>query len=292
MAKIISLSELSSDELFEAFSAAFSDYEITLNRAEHDKMLLRRGFNPELSFGAIADGRLVSFTCNGIGFYNGNLTAYDTGTGTLKEYRGKGLATEVFKESLPVLKKAGIRQYLLEVLQHNQPAVKVYMNLGFKVTREFNYFVTDKQNVQPPVAKIPAGLSISEIKFNELGDVYDFWDYAPSWQNSFDAILRKPEDFRVFAAMDGGRAVAYGIIEPESGDITQLAVHPEYRRVKIGSAILAKLVSVNNHSHLKLINSEVHCTALTTFCECAGLTLSGKQFEMILPLDEGVVSVR
>lgn len=92
--------------------------------------------------------------------------------------------------------------------------------------------------------------------------------------------------------MDGGRTVAYGIIEPESGDITQLAVHPEYRRVKIGSAILAKLVSVNNHSHLKLINSEVHCTALTTFCESAGLSLSGKQFEMILPLDEVVVSVR
>jgi ribosomal protein S18 acetylase RimI-like enzyme len=142
------------------------------------------------------------------------------------------------------------------------------------------------------MAEISAGLNILEIKYNELGDVSDFWDYTPSWQNSFDAILRKPEDFRVFAAMDGGRTVAYGIIEPESGDITQLAVHPDYRRLKTGSAILAKLVSVSKHSRIKLINSEVHCTALTTFCESAGLHLSGKQFEMILPLDEDVVSGR
>lgn len=67
-------------------------------------------------------------------------TAYDTGTGTLKEYRGTGLGTEIFRHSMPHLRRAGVGQYLLEVLQYNTRAVSVYRNLGFETVREFNYF--------------------------------------------------------------------------------------------------------------------------------------------------------
>jgi ribosomal protein S18 acetylase RimI-like enzyme len=111
-------------------------------------MLKRRGFNPDLSFAAFDNNEIVSFTFNGIGNFNGIPTAYDTGTGTLKSHRGKGLATQIFEYSIPYLREAGIRQYLLEVLQHNTKAVSVYKNLGFKTSREFNYFA--QKNELPP----------------------------------------------------------------------------------------------------------------------------------------------
>jgi ribosomal protein S18 acetylase RimI-like enzyme len=79
-----------------------------------------------LSFGAFKNEDLLAFTFNGIGEYHGIKTAYDTGTGTLKEYRGQGLAKCIFQHSLPFLEEAGIRQYLLEVLQHNEGAVALY----------------------------------------------------------------------------------------------------------------------------------------------------------------------
>ena len=88
--RIKSLKDTSFDELFEAFRQAFAEYEMQLNRAELQAMLKRRGFDPELSFAAFDRDKIVSFTCNGIGDFNGTRTAYDTGTGTLKDYRGTG----------------------------------------------------------------------------------------------------------------------------------------------------------------------------------------------------------
>ena len=50
-------------------------------------MLIRRGYVPKLSFAAFDNGKIVAFTLNGIGMFNGIRTAYDTGTETVKEYR-------------------------------------------------------------------------------------------------------------------------------------------------------------------------------------------------------------
>lgn len=138
--EIRSLGNTSFDELFEAFERAFADYEMQLDKAEHVAMLKRRGFDPKLSFAAFDGDKIVSFTCNGIGDFHGIPMAYDTGTGTLKDYRGRGLATRIFEYSIPYLREAGIKEYLLEVLQHNTGAVSVYRKLGFEVTREFYYF--------------------------------------------------------------------------------------------------------------------------------------------------------
>ena len=99
--EIKSLNNICLDELFEAFEQAFADYEVQLSKVELSTMLKRRGFDPKVSFGAFDENKLVSFTCNGIGNYYGKPTAYDTGTGTLKDWQGKGLATRVFEYSIP-----------------------------------------------------------------------------------------------------------------------------------------------------------------------------------------------
>lgn len=106
--EIKSLSKVEFEKIFLAFSKAFEDYEIQLNANELKAMWKRRGYDPNLSFAAFEDGNIVSFTLNGIGFFNGKKMAYDTGTGTLKEYRGQGLSTKIFDYSIPNLKKANI----------------------------------------------------------------------------------------------------------------------------------------------------------------------------------------
>ena len=145
--KIKSLGKISFNTIFKAFNQAFADYEVQLNNAQLQTMLKRRGFNPELSFAAFDRDEIIAFTLNGTGNFNGIPTAYDTGTGTLKDYRGKGLATKIFEYSIPYLKKRNIEQYLLEVLQHNIKAVSVYKHLGFEVTREFNYFIQKNEEI-------------------------------------------------------------------------------------------------------------------------------------------------
>ncbi len=284
MIEIRNLSLLSPDELFTTFSEAFADYEITLDKEEHQRMLNRRGFDATLSYGAFEDGRLVSFTCNGIGSFNGLPTAYDTGTGTLKEYRGRGLATQVFEASIPFLVEAGIRQYLLEVLQHNDPAVSVYRKMGFEVSREFNYFVAATDALHLQDKPLPGDYILKPISMDELGDPLAMWDFAPSWQNSFEAIGRKPEDFSIIGICCKNHLTGYGIVEPASGDVTQLAVHPEHRCKGLGTVILSELVKMNRHIGLKSVNTDTASTATEAFFISNGLPLKGKQFEMIRKL--------
>lgn len=284
MIEIKSLEGFEFDFLFEAFARAFSEYEIQPDKTELAKMLHRRGFVPKLSFGAFDNGTLVSFTFNGIGFFNGVKTAYDTGTGTLKEYRGQGLASKVFTESIPFLIEAGIEQYLLEVLQHNTSAVSVYKKQGFDVTREFNYFVQEVKELKPCSKSAPKDYSISDISLKELRDASGWWDFTPSWQNSFEAINRKPEDFIVIGAKMGNILVGYGIIEPSTGDITQIAVDKLHRQRGVGSSIIKELFKRNNYTSIKHINSDISCNAITIFLEKQGITLKGKQFEMVKKL--------
>lgn len=283
--EIKSLANTSFDELFEAFEQAFADYEVQINKAEHLAMLKRRGFNPELSFAAFDRDKIVSFTCNGIGHFYGVSTAYDTGTGTLKEYRGKGLATEVFEYSIPYLKEAGIKEYLLEVLQHNTGAVSVYSKLGFKVFREFNYFQKSNEEIKTETESTNELCEIKPINLNEFtGIILGFWDFPPSWQNSFESIKRAPDAFIYLGAFIDSKFVGYGVFEPTSGDVTQIAVNKNYRRKGIGSLLFRQMLDSNKHDSVKIINTDITCDSITGFLASKNIGISGKQFEMIKKL--------
>lgn len=276
--EIRSLGNISLDVLFEAFDQAFAEYEVQLDKRQFQTLLKRRGFDSGLSFAAFDGNRIVAFTCNGIGNFNGTLTAYDTGTGTLKDYRRQGLAAKVFGHSLPYLRKAGISQYLLEVLQHNTKAVSVYQNIGFEATREFNYFRQENQKIRRELKGTP--YTIRTIGINDHYLIPSFWDFEPSWQNSLESIRRSPEDFINLGAFDGEKLVGYCVFEPASGDIAQIGVDKSCRRKGIASSLLYKVLERNECNFLKVINTDIGCESITGFLLAKNITLEGKQFEM------------
>lgn len=281
--EIKSLKNTSFDELFEAFRQAFAEYEMQLNRAELQAMLKRRGFDPELSFVAFDGDKIVSFTCNGIGNFNGIRMAYDTGTGTLKDYRGTGLATRVFESSIPYLKKAGIKEYLLEVLQHNTGAVSVYRKIGFRVIREFYYFRAENRQVRNEV-HVDIPYTLQAIRIEDHVSVSDFWDFKPSWQNSLEAIGRAADTFVCLGVFIENRLVGYGVFEPVSGDVTQIAVDRSFRRKGIGSLLFQKMLEMNKLDSVKILNTDVTCDSMTAFLRSKNIEPTGKQFEMIRQL--------
>lgn len=279
--EIKSLADTNFDELFEAFQQAFADYELQLDKDEHSAMLKRRGFDPALSFAAFEGGKIISFTCNGIGNFYGIPTAYDTGTGTLKDYRGKGLATGIFEYSIPYLKKAGIKQYLLEVLQHNTGAVSVYNKIGFEVIREFFYFRMETDRIRSEVRAIALPYIIRDIDINEYNEIPSFWDFKPSWQNSIDSINRSPEGFISLGVFTKDKLIGYGVFEPASGDVTQIAVDKQFRRKGIGSLLFQKMLEANKLGSVKIVNTDIDCDSITAFLKSKNIEPTGKQFEMI-----------
>lgn len=279
--EIKALGDTGFDTIYDAFSQAFADYELRLNREQLHAMLIRRGFDSNLSFAAFDGNSIVAFTFNGTGNFNGIPTVYDTGTGTLKEYRGKGLATRIFEYSIPFLKEKGIKQYLLEVLQHNTKAVSVYKNLGFETTREFNYFMQKNEEVRNEIRKTDFALNIGTVEIEKLNSVSGFRDFYPSWQNDFESIKRAGKEMICLGAFAEKRLAGYGIFESTSGDITQIAVNKQLRRKGIASLLLREMLRLNKHDSVKIVNTDVACNSIIAFLKAKNIHIKGKQFEMI-----------
>jgi len=283
--EIRSLEHTDFDTMYKGFEKAFLDYEIHFDKEEVRSMLKRRGYNPKLSFAAFEADEMVAFTFNGTGTFNGMFTAYDTGTGTTKEYRGKGIAKDIFKHSIPYLKEAGVKQYLLEVLQNNTKAISVYQKLGFKITREFDCYRQKKNDINcairneqlPPIKIVP-------IKVESISNAFTFFDFCPSWQNSMDSIKRAGSDLICSGAFMANELVGYCVFDPQTGDLSQIAVNQPFRQQRIASRLLQDMIKRTKPDGIKVLNVDSSCHPMAAFLNKNNLKMTSKQFEMILPL--------
>lgn len=286
MIQIKTLENTPFEEIHKAAINAFSDYveefDVTLEELKY--MVERRACDFSLSFGAFDDEKLVGFTLNGVGEWNGERTAYDTGTGIIREYRKQGIATRLFNESLPVLRKNNISQYLLEVIKTNTGAVDLYKKAGFKVTREFDYFTIDKEKLEIKEEEIKTKLNIKKVEKPNWEMYKTFWEFEPSWQNSIDSINRKFEYFDIVEAQLENELVGYGIIERHTGDIPLFAISPNHRRKKIGEVLFNKLIGHTDSNEIRITNSAADYNQFRSFVESLGLPAGFGQYEMILKL--------
>lgn len=157
----------------------------------------------------------------------------------------------MFEYSIPYLKQAGIKEYLLEVLQHNTGAVSVYKKIGFEVSREFYYFRPKISQIMTEVKGVGFPYTIQPIDINKHDSIPSFWDFKPSWQNSMDSVNRSSEGFIGLGVFTDNKLIGYGIFEPASGDITQIAVDKTYRRKGVGSLLFHNMIKANKLDSIK-----------------------------------------
>lgn len=277
------LEHIGFDTLFEAFNRAFADYEIHFGKGEVRSMLVRRGYDPRLSFAAFDRGEIVAFTLNGIGDFNGVPTAYDTGTGTVKDYRGRGIAGDIFGHSLPFLKEAGIRQYLLEVLQNNSKAIAVYRRMDFTTTREFDCYRQMISDI-PTAKRQPDVCIVAPVGLEFVRGAQSFCDFTPSWQNCMESIKRGADGLEFLGATVDGAPAGFCVFDHASGDLTQIAVDRQFRRRGIASQLLSEAVRRMKTDFVKVINVDAADTTLPLFLADRNIPLASRQFEMIRPL--------
>lgn len=278
------LTHLSTDSVINTFQEAFSDYAVCFGNKEIKEMLRRRGYNPELSFGAFENGSVIAFILNGTGLSDNRMCAYDCGTGTLPGYRGKGIAGQLFSASLPALREAGISHYVLEVLRSNGPAISLYRRQGFDTTAEYDCFKADKRELRLS-GRQPQGTT--EIVADGIGIVETFdtmCEFRPSWQNSIASIRRGADSLVILSARFNGETAGCCVFDPFTGDIARLIVAPHLRRRGIGSAMMDEAVRQIRCETVKMLNVSSDCTSLHRFLEAINLTEALPQFEMRLTL--------
>ncbi len=285
--EMISYRFLTNDDcapLYRCFLAAFSDYLVDMRTTEEQfaHRLTRDGVELELSAAAFVIDDMVGFYMNGTGSWQGLQTVYDAGTGVVPEHRRKGVARELFDFMLPGLRRAGMDQYLLEVLSNNEPAVRLYQRLGFQEVRRLAVF---RSPVPLNSAKTAAAAEIREIENPDWVLYQTFWDGYPSWQNSIAAINRIAEDTFIAGAFIGAECVGYGVMSPATANVYQLAVARGQRRKGVGSMILTTLQQqVPSGEPLKVNNIDCELTSALAFYEGSDFKLALSQYEMLKKL--------
>lgn len=275
------LDKISIETLHKTFLDAFSDYQvnIALPLWKFEQMLQRRGYVSQLSIGAFENEILVGFVLNGFRSWNGKPTVYDLGTGVIVEYRRQGITSNMFLNIKELLKQKQVEQYLLEVIESNTSAVSLYKKQGFEIQREFSCFQLDKRKYNPITT-----CKVERVNRIDLGQLTDFWDFKPSWQNSIDSINAVPEEFLYSIVRLDNTIVGYGIIDKRTGDIPQIAVNRHYRGRGIARSIMTEMIKNTESDRISILNVDNESESTKNFLLELGFVNSVGQYEMLLKI--------
>lgn len=270
--------------LHQAFIKAFSDYQVKVDLPlwKFEQMLQRRGYASEISMGAFKNEELVGFILNAHRNWNGKSTVYDTGTGVIGEFRKQGITSSLFQNLIDLIKEKNIKQYLLEVIKTNTPAVELYKKQGFSITRTFTCFLLDKSKYKPiTICKVT---HIDRINAADWNKFKPFWDVKPSWQNSIDSAKAVSDAFYYSVVKFNDTIVGYGIIDKKTGDIPQIAVDRNYRHRGIAGSIVTDLIKNTESDRAAVLNVDSKSIIMKDFLYELGFEHNVDQYEMVLEL--------
>ncbi|MFX0151138.1 MAG: ribosomal protein S18-alanine N-acetyltransferase [Candidatus Hodarchaeota archaeon] len=73
----------------------------------------------------------------------------------IPEYRRKGIAKRLLKESINAMIEQGANELFLEVRVSNEAAVNLYQSLGYKILKEIRHYYRDFEGAYLMAQKVP-----------------------------------------------------------------------------------------------------------------------------------------
>lgn len=110
---------------------------------------------PDLSVVAYTEGKAIGFVFLAMKQIGGRLLAWNGGTGVLPEFRGRGVAKAMMRESERILEEQRTDMSVLEVITENEPAITAYRHAGFRIADRLISLNREGNWAQDPYA-IPA----------------------------------------------------------------------------------------------------------------------------------------
>ncbi|MFW5700549.1 MAG: GNAT family N-acetyltransferase [Cyclobacteriaceae bacterium] len=272
--------------LHQAFLQAFADYEITINlnfEQFKKRFLDKLQLNLEMSAIALQGHQVVGFIFSHVGSYGRKLTAYNGGTGVVPEFRGKGLTSRMYDFLLPKFKAKNVEQCLLEAITTNLKALHVYQKIGFHKTKLFRCYSMMPEKYRLLPENLPEVL-IFEQKEPDWNLYNQFRDLQPSYLDQ-NALLRKNlKNETVIEAVNNGYTLGYAVFQKSNGRISQLAVHPEFRKMGIGAWLLTHVYRDSQKKTLSILNIDDEYQPMNAFFKAIGFKNEMNQHEMRMQL--------
>lgn len=254
--KVKNLSGTPVEKIHEAFVDAFSAYEVKLDMPLEKliEMMKTRDLNPAFSVGCFEGEILLGFILTGYREINGQKVCYDGGTGVIKAYQRKGIGELMLKELLLILREKQVNCFVLEVLENNAPAIKLYEKHGFAKTRKLECFEINKQQLKPVPDR---GFGITVINPATLIQNEELYRlYPPTWQNEIQSVLNVAENYTCISLSCSSKILGYGFIHKTKGDIPQIGILEEWKHWGLEAHLFAELAKQTESEKLVVLNVE------------------------------------
>lgn len=274
-------------EMYITFLDAFSDYPIPFKLTKEQfvrKFVQKLKIDFGLSSGAYNyDGSLAGFIFTAINYYEGQLTAYNGGTGVRPRYRGFRLTTQMYEYLIPLFQEKNIKQCVLEVLTSNSRAIKAYEGIGFVKTKLFKCYVLNEN--QPSFKDVKAkSFEIIQVKYPNWNLYERFCDYQPSFLDSSRMIADNLANETIIEARENDVCIGFAIFQPNFGRISQIGIEHSNRRNGIGSGLMEYIYESSVIKKLTIINVNDEASGTKEFFSSLGFENQIDQYEMIMPL--------
>lgn len=211
--------------LHACFERAFSDYQVPFKLsydAFRKRMSQKCRVRPELSVLIWEDDLLIGFILHSMGNYSDKLTIYNAGTGLIQDYRGQGIMSKAYQWIMPQLRKTHAEQIVLEVIEKNKNAIRVYQKLGFEPQLRYLCFKAETR-IQPVnhTFKITSGEKYYMKNFREL------LSYQPSFLDCENQLSINLENEEILCAYDGAELTGFIIYQSHNGRVSQYGAKNE-----------------------------------------------------------------
>jgi ribosomal protein S18 acetylase RimI-like enzyme len=268
--KVKKLEKIKFDIIIDCFLKSFENYYV---KVPADKNYYKNRWkiakvDYALSYGMFDGEKLVGFIINAIGNRNEEKIAFNTGTGVLPEYRGKGIVKTIYDFAIPDLKINGVTKCSLEVIIENTKAIKSYQRIGFEICKTFNCFSGEIRSN-----------SYEKIELNKVDyNIFD-WKNLPnqelySWD--FKSEVIKNGDYEYYQIIKDDFIESFFVINPKNEYLAQFEI------LKESDGCLNRLFQGirDVSSSIKIINVDTRLNEKIDFINSIELSNTINQYEM------------
>ncbi|GGI55961.1 GNAT family N-acetyltransferase [Winogradskyella haliclonae] len=258
--------------IMECFLSAFENYFVKMP-TDYDFYRERwnaSGVRYDMSYGMFDSDKLVGFIIHAVDERQGYLTAYNSGTGVLPEYRGQRIVKSIYDYAMLELIKSGVAKCQLEVITENVKAIKSYEGIGFEIYKHYRCFKGEISSNSKD------DFELKKVLHHEMN-----WDAFSnqnvySWDNQKESLIKGNYDYYEVHAKN--ILQSYFIMNSKSGYIAQFEILED--SVSQWQNLFSAIYSIN--SNIRINNVDDRLVRKVEALELEGLQNSVNQYEMKL----------
>ena len=272
--EVKNLSDTPFDTIVGCFLLAFENYFVKMptEKTYYKTRWQSAKVNFNLSYGMFDQEKLVGFIIHAIDTRQGESIAFNSGTGVLPEYRGRGIVRTIYNHALTDLKKQGIEKSRLEVITDNTVAVHVYQQIGFEITKNYSCF-SGRLNCESNPDLNTQEIDLPKVPWNTLPHQDKY-----SWDHQKESVINSAYSY--FEVRFQEKLESFFIIDPKRNYLVQMDVF--INEAKVWQRLFQAIKKMSES--VRIINVDESQKDKMTQLKTYGLECTVKQYEMELVL--------